>query len=118
ADIVVDVAAVSMQPIADAIEIAKPGGTIVLAAIKGGGAAATGFVPDRVVTKELTIKGLLSQDTRAVVPALRLIESRRYPLERMHTHTFGLDDIEEAVQTLAGRVEGQHAVHVMLDPRL
>jgi threonine dehydrogenase-like Zn-dependent dehydrogenase len=117
ADVVVDVAAVSMQPIVDAIEIAKPGGTIVFAAIKGGGAAATGFVPDKVVSKELTIKGLLSQDTRAVEPALRLIESRRYPLELMHTHTFGLEDIETAVNTLAGRVPGEKAVHVMLDPR-
>jgi threonine dehydrogenase-like Zn-dependent dehydrogenase len=117
ADVVVDVAAVSMQPIADAVEIAKPGGTIVFAAIKGGGAAAVGFIPDKVVTKELTIKGLLSQDTRAVEPALRLIESRVYPLERLHTHTFGLADAEEAVQTLAGRVPGQRAVHVMIDPR-
>lgn len=117
ADIVVDVAAVSMQPIADAVEITKPGGTIVFAAIKGGGAAATGFVPDKVVTKELTIKGLLSQDTRAVEPALRLIESRAFPLDRMHTHTFALADAEQAVQTLAGRVPGQRAVHVMIDPR-
>lgn len=117
ADVVVDVAAVSMQPIVDAVEIARPGGTIVFAAIKGGGAAATGFVPDRVVVKELTIKGLLSQDLRAFVPALRLIESRKYPLELMHTHTFGLDRIDLAIDTLAGRVPGEQAVHVMLDPR-
>ena len=116
ADIVVDVAAVSMQPIADAVEIARPGGTIVFAAIKGGGAAATGFIPDRVVVKELTIKGLLSQDSRAFVPALRLIESRKYPLERMHTHTFALDDIDQAIRTLRG-VPGEPAVHIMIDPQ-
>lgn len=117
ADVVVDLAAVSMQPIVDAIEIAKPGGIIVFAAIKGGGAAADGFIPDRVVVKELTIRGFLSQDLKAVVPALHLIESRKYPLELMHTHTFGLEDVTDAVNTLAGRIEGQHAVHVMLDPR-
>ncbi|MFC0248109.1 zinc-binding dehydrogenase [Citricoccus parietis] len=116
ADVVVDIAAVAMKPIADAVEIAKPGGTIVFAAIKGGGRAAEGFIPDRVVTKELTIRGLLSQDTRAVEPALRLIESRRYPLERMHTHTFGLAEAELAVQTLAGRAPNEQAIHVMIDP--
>lgn len=117
ADVVVDLAAVSMQPIVDSIEVARPGGTIVFAAIKGGGAAATGFVPDRIVMKELTIKGFLSQDLKAVIPALHLIESRKYPLERMHTHTFGLEGATEAVNTLAGKVDGKQAVHVMIDPR-
>ena len=63
-------------------------------------------------------QGFLSQDTRAVEPALRLIESRRYPLELMHTHTLGLSDIGRAVATLSGRVPGVEAIHVMLDPSL
>lgn len=118
ADVVIDVAAVSMDPIIDAIEIARPGGVIIFAAIKGSGARASGFVPDKIVVKELTIKGFLSQDTRAVEPALRLIESRKYPLELMHTHTFRLEDAALAVATLGGRVEGKKAIHVMIDPRL
>jgi len=36
-----------------------------------------------------------------VEPALRLIESRKYPLEKMHTHTFALEDAEQAILTLA-----------------
>jgi threonine dehydrogenase-like Zn-dependent dehydrogenase len=117
ADVVVDVTAVSTQPIVDAVEIAKPGATIVLAGVKGSGATLDGFAPDKLVTKELTLKGLWSQDIRAFEPALRLIESRKYPLEQLHTHTFGLEDVARAVETLAGRVPGENAVHVMVAPR-
>jgi NAD(P)-dependent dehydrogenase (short-subunit alcohol dehydrogenase family) len=71
-----------------------------------------------MVTKTLTIKGVWSQDLRAFEPALALIESRKRPLEKMHTHTFGLDEVDLAVRTLAGRVEGQNAIHVMVVPKL
>lgn len=118
ADVVVDVSAVSVQPIIDAVEIAKPGGTIVLGGVKGAGRTLDGLSPDRIVVKELTIKGVWSQDFRAFEPAIRLIESRKYPLEKLHTHTFSLDDAALAVETLAGRVKGENAVHVMIDPRL
>ncbi|NIH80721.1 zinc-dependent alcohol dehydrogenase [Amycolatopsis viridis] len=116
ADVVVDVTAVATQPIVDAVEIAKPGATVVLAGVKGSGATVSGLAPDRIVTKELTVKGLWSQDIRAFEPALRLIESRRYPLELLHTHTFGLEQVPLAVETLAGRVPGEDAVHVMIAP--
>jgi hypothetical protein len=35
----------------------------------------------------------------------------------MHTHTFGLQDIDLAVWTLAGHVEGAKAIHVMVAPQ-
>ncbi|UKD57670.1 zinc-binding dehydrogenase [Amycolatopsis sp. FU40] len=116
ADVVVDVTAVSTQPIVDAIAVAKPGATVVLAGVKGSGATVPGFLPDAVITKELTVKGLWSQDIRAFEPALRLIEAGKYPLEQMHTHTFGLGSVAQAVETLAGRIPGENAVHVMIAP--
>jgi threonine dehydrogenase-like Zn-dependent dehydrogenase len=115
-DVAVDVSAVSMEPIAQAIEIVRPGGTVILVGMKGGNRTANTFIPDKVVAKELTLRGLVSQDARAFVPALRLIAARRYPLERMHTHTFGLGELDLAMDTLAGRVPGAKAIHVMIDP--
>jgi threonine dehydrogenase-like Zn-dependent dehydrogenase len=41
-------------------------------------------------------------DSRGYNEAIRLIETGRFPLERMHTHTFGLQDIGLAIETLAG----------------
>lgn len=118
ADVVVDVTAVSVEPIAHAVEVAKPGATIIIAGVKGSGATIPNLVADTLLAKELTIKGVWSQDLRAFEPALKLIESRKYPLEKMHTHTFALNDVDRAVRTLAGRVEGQNAIHVSVDPRL
>ena len=81
-----------------------------------GSAAVASLRPDKIVVKELNIRGVFSQDIRAFEPALRLIESRKYPLEQLHTHTFGLDQVDLAVQTLAGRVDNEKAVHVMITP--
>ncbi|MFT4201284.1 zinc-dependent alcohol dehydrogenase [Gordonia sp. (in: high G+C Gram-positive bacteria)] len=114
-DIAVDVSAVATQPIVDAVAVVRPGGTIVLAGVKGSGNQVS-LVPDTITKKELTVKGMWSQDIRAFEPALRLIESRKYPLEKMHTHSFGLDDVPTAVETLAGRVPGEEAMHVMVVP--
>ena len=108
--------AVSVEPIADAVEIAKPGGTIIIAGVKGSGRTIPNLVSDKILIKELTIKGVWSQDLRAFEPALKLIESRKYPLEKMHTHTFGLNNVDRAIRTLAGRIEGENAIHVSVTP--
>lgn len=50
--------------------------------------------------------------------AVRLIEAHKYPFEKMHTHSFALRDLKRAIQTLAGRVAGEHAVSVSLNPLL
>jgi hypothetical protein len=34
----------------------------------------------------------------------------------MHTHTFGLEDVPRAIETLAGEVPGEDAVHVAIMP--
>jgi threonine dehydrogenase-like Zn-dependent dehydrogenase len=48
--------------------------------------------------------------------AIALIESRRFPLEKLHTHTFGLDDAALAIETLGGEVPGEAAIHVSVHP--
>ncbi len=118
ADVVIDVTAQVMEPITKAVEMAKQAGTIVLAGVKGWGAMIPGLENDRIFFKELTIKGVRNSDYRSFEVAIRLIESRRYPLEKMHTHSFALEDIDLAIRTLAGRVPGENAVCVSLDPAL
>ena len=76
----------------------------------------------------MTIKPLLSSNTAADIPdqdssrafgrrAICAPSSRQYgerPLEKMHTHTFGLNEVDLVVRTLAGRVESQNAIQVMV----
>ena len=53
---------------------------------------------------------------RGYADAIRIIESGRFPLEKLHTHSFGLASVAQAIETLAGEVEGESAVHVSIHP--
>ncbi|MEC7488386.1 MAG: zinc-binding dehydrogenase [Pseudomonadota bacterium] len=99
ADVVLDVVPFFAQPIVDAIEVARIGGTVVLSGIKGQDEIVKLDV-DRVIYKELSIKGVYSQAREAYVEAFRILAENKYRLERLHTHEFMLDRAEEALQTL------------------
>ena len=69
----------------------------------------------KVKQKYLTVRSGRGRSWWAVDTALRIITSRRFPLEKMCTHTFGLDDVDLAIKATAGReVEG--AIHCIVDP--
>ena len=114
-DVVIEVTPVATQPIVDAIDCAALGGTIVLAGVKGL-KSVPGFVSDKVVLKEITLRGAIGVTWEHYERAIRLIESRKLPLEKLQTHRFGLLDAERAVRTLAGEFEGEQAVHCVLLP--
>jgi len=101
-------------PVTDALLATKHGGRVVLAGIKG-----DREIPvrtDLIINRALTVQGAFGVDATAMAEAITLIESRRFPLERMHTHTFGLDDTAHAIEVLAGEVPGEQAVHVSVHP--
>lgn len=117
ADVIVDTTPFSPRAIGQAIGVARRRARIVLAGLKGRGATAE--VPiDEVIYNELSIRGVLSMPMGDFERACALIEERRYPLERLHTHSFAIDDARLALATLAGRVEGERAVHVTIEPGL
>jgi threonine dehydrogenase-like Zn-dependent dehydrogenase len=115
ADVVVEVSAYAPEPVAEALSFAAISGRIVLAGVKGF-KAVPGFVSDLIVAKELTIRGALGVTARAYEAAIRLIESRRVPLERMHTHDFTLEEAARALQVLAGEIAGERCVHACILP--
>ncbi len=115
ADRVVDTTPLAVSPVVDAVEAARPGGTVVLAGIKGR-RAAEGLFTDRVVVKALDVRGALSVDSWAFEQAIRLIASHRYPLEQLHTHTVTIDDAAHGIRLLAGEVDGETAIHVTVTP--
>jgi threonine dehydrogenase-like Zn-dependent dehydrogenase len=115
ADVVVEVTANAPEPVAEALHYVATGGRIVLAGVKGL-KAVPDFVSDLVVAKEITIQGAFGVTSRAYAAAIRLIESQRVPLERMHTHDFRLEDAERAIRTLAGELPGDASIHSCLVP--
>jgi threonine dehydrogenase-like Zn-dependent dehydrogenase len=115
ADVVIDVTAYATEAVTQAIDIARRGGRVVLAGTKGM-KPVPDFISDRVVLKEITMIGALGVDSESYRQAVRLIESRKYPLENMHTHTLPLDQAEHALDLLAGKIDGESAVHIALIP--
>ena len=114
ADVAIDVSAYATQPVVDAIDVVKPGGTVVLAGVKG--KAVPDFLTDKVIMKAITIRGVFGVDRAAYAQAIAIIESGRFPLERLHTHDFPLEQAARAVETLAGEIPGEQAVHVAIRP--
>ncbi len=114
ADLVLELTPLAAGPVSDALLAARRGGRVVLAGLKG-----NREIPvrtDLIINRALTVRGAFGVDAKGMSDAIALIESRRYPLEKMHTHTFGLDDAELAIQTLGGDVAGEHAIHVSVHP--
>jgi threonine dehydrogenase-like Zn-dependent dehydrogenase len=113
-DIAVDVTPLATGPVDDAIQSVRRGGRVVLAGLKG--RKSMDFVSDVIVNKGITMIGAYSVDARGYAEAIRIIESGRFPLERLHTHTYGLEDYGRAVEVLGGEVPGEDGVHVSIDP--
>ena len=116
ADVVVEVSAYATEPVAEALRYVANGGRIVLAGVKGF-KPVPDFVSDLIVVKEITVKGAFGVTARAYDSAVRLIESGRVPLAKMHTHDFALEYAERAIRTLAGEVPGESSVHSCLLPQ-
>ena len=91
------------------------GGTIVLAGVKGF-KPIPNFVSDKVVMKEITIRGAIGVTASGYTSAIRLLESRKSPLHKMHTHDFDLRDAELAIRTLAREIPGEESIHSCLLP--
>jgi threonine dehydrogenase-like Zn-dependent dehydrogenase len=115
-DVVLDLTPMALQPIQDAVDAVRWGGTIVIAGLKGG--RKVELSTDQLVNKALTVKGAFSVDAAGYENAIKLIESGKFPLEKMQTHKFGLDDVEHAIQLLAGEVPGEDGIHVAIMPGL
>ncbi len=114
ADVTLELTPMATAPVTDALLATRHGGRVVLAGLKGG--KEIPLRTDVIINRALTVVGAFGVDARAYAEAIRIIESRRFPLEKLHTHTFGLDDTALAIQTLAGEVPGESAVHVSVHP--
>jgi threonine dehydrogenase-like Zn-dependent dehydrogenase len=117
ADVVVDVSSYSTAPVAEALDYVAPGGRVVLAGVKGFKEIPR-FVSDKIVLKEITIRGAIGVTSTGYESAIRLLESRRHPVEKMHTHDFALRDAERAIRTLAREIPGEESIHSCLVPGL
>jgi alcohol dehydrogenase len=114
ADVVVDVTAKAPDAFPQAIRLARPGGTVVVAGTRGG-RPIPGFNPDIVVYKELRIIGALGVDADAYRAALELLAARRYPFESLGRRVAGFETMDALLRDMAG--EGDPPpVHAVFAP--
>lgn len=114
ADLALDLTPMAAGPVTDALRSVRHGGRVVLAGLKGGREIPVST--DLIVNRALTVKGAFGVDAAANKKAIELLESGRFPFEKLHTHTFGLDEVGRAIETLAGETEDQSALHVSVHP--
>jgi alcohol dehydrogenase len=114
ADVVMDVTG-RPEGAMKALDLVRKRGTIVMPGIYGAHQAIP-LILDKIVFKEIRIQGVLSQDITSVLPAIKLAEARKYPLAKMITHRFPLEQAEEAVRLVGGEKPEQEAIKVVLIP--
>jgi threonine dehydrogenase-like Zn-dependent dehydrogenase len=64
-----------------------------------------------LIRKEITMKGVRGRTAPDLKKALRLIEAGKYPLQRLSTHKFSIEETEKALLTIGGEGE-RGAIHV------
>jgi alcohol dehydrogenase len=114
ADVVMDVTG-TPEGAMKALDLVRKRGTIVMPGIYGANKAIP-LVLDKIVFKEIKIQGVLSQDLTSVIPAIKLAESRKYPLTKMITHRFPLAEAEKAVRLAGGEMPEQEPIKVVIIP--
>ena len=114
ADVVVDVTAKAPEAFAQAIALARPGGTVVVAGTRGDPVAE--FQPDHIVFKELMIVGALGVDSAAYRAALELLASGRYPFADLPRRVATLAAAEDLILSLAGEGDAPAPVHGVIAP--
>jgi threonine dehydrogenase-like Zn-dependent dehydrogenase len=115
AEVVVDTTPYAPQSLNHAVAIAVRRGRIVVAGLKGLRPARDVPVDD-VIYKELTIRGVLSMPVDETFRAIEIIESGRYPFEKMHTCSLPLEQAEDAIHMLSGEVAGVNPIHLAIVP--
>lgn len=115
ADVVVDVTAKAPAAFAQAIGLARGGGTVVVAGTRGT-AQAPGFRPDDVVFKELRILGALGVDTADYRSALDLLAGGRYPFDVLPRQIASLDEVGALLGTMSGESGGVPPMHAVVVP--
>jgi threonine dehydrogenase-like Zn-dependent dehydrogenase len=113
-DVVLDcTAGAGTAPILLGIETLKrKGGTMI---IQGEMADFPNFPVGKMTVKYVTLKSARGHSYKACELALQQLASKRFPLEIMTTHTFGLKDAEYAIKSVGG-MGAKDVIHVSLLP--
>ena len=86
-----------------ALEILKPGGTLVIVGISE--AERISFDVSKMRRKEITIRNVRRQN-ECMEEAMQLVSRHPYPIEKLVTHTFHFEQTQDAFDLVAGYKDG------------
>jgi threonine dehydrogenase-like Zn-dependent dehydrogenase len=113
-DVVLDcTAGAGTAPILLGIEALKRrAGTLL---VQGETAKFPDFPLKKLTEKAITIKSARGHSYRAVELAIAQLASKRFPLDLLTTHEYGLEEVDTAIRAVGGEV-GEGVIHVSLLP--
>lgn len=115
-DVVVDMSAGGTDPVVQAMDMVRPGGTVVLAGIKGSHRPVNGLLSDKIVLKEIRVLGARSSGQSATAKAIKIIGKHAAELACLCTHAYDLRDANKALLVLGREiVDGGDAIHVHIN---
>ncbi len=114
ADVVVDVSG-SPRAIPVSTELVRKRGTLVLGGLTGKDVQ-TSLKIDTLVWNEVKVQGVFTKGVEAVQEAIKLVESRAYPVERMVTHKFPLQHAADAIKAIGGETPGLYPIKAVVVP--
>lgn len=75
------------------------------------------FPVKQITEKAITIKSARGHSFNACELAVAQLASHRYPLEKLATHRYGIDQVDHAIRVLAGETD-EDAIHVSMMPEM
>jgi threonine dehydrogenase-like Zn-dependent dehydrogenase len=115
-DVILDTTPHATQPLVDAVDMVKRAGTIVVIGVKNRNL--DNFPVDQLLMKRVRLQGWAGQSNESFQRALNLIASGRYPIHKLRTHVYGFDQLETALNVLAGDVPTENAINVVVTPNM
>jgi len=102
ADVVLDVSG-SPRAVQASVEVVRPLGTLVLGGLTGD-ETVTPLKLDRIVWNEIRVQGVFIKGEHAFARAIELSSrvADRYPIDRIVSHRYSLDEAEDALRAAAG----------------
>lgn len=114
-DVVLDVSSGATEPLLQAVDMVKKGGTIVVAGLKMHNAL-NNFFTDKLVFGEISMLGVLSSDWEDTERAVDILDRNWRELRKLCTHAYPISQAETAVRVLGRELEdGPEPVHIHLD---
>ena len=101
-DVALDCSAgAGMMPILLGVDALKRKGGIIV--VQGEMKEFPNFPLEKVTVKFITIKSARGHSYKACELALAQLASKRFPLEKVTTHRFGLKDVDLAIRSVGGK---------------